>query len=161
MFKTIIVPLDGSRFGSVALRYAIDIVNRYKARLILVRAVERTIPISAAGSSMAMETATSSRLAIEAAETEDKIHEKHAKRYMSNKVRELAAEGVKAEYRIEMGDPYEAIMDVCKHEKADLVVMTTHGKSGLKRAILGSVADKVVRDARVPVLVIRPRKHRR
>jgi universal stress protein A len=161
MFKTIIVPLDGSRFSSNALKYAIDIVNHYKARLVLVRAVERTVPVATAGASIGVETATSSRLAIEAAETEDLIKERQAKQYMRKKVREVAAKDIKADYRVVMGDPYESIMDICKQEKADLVVMTTHGKSGLKRAILGSVADKIMRDARVPVLAIRPESHKR
>jgi universal stress protein A len=161
MFKTIVVPLDGSRFSSAALKYAIDIVNHYQARLILVRAVERTVPVATAGASLGVETATSSRLAMEAAEREDLIHERQAKQYMRKKVKEAAAKGIKAEYRVVTGYPYESIMDICKREKADLVVMTTHGKSGLKRAILGSVADKIVRDARVPVLVIRPKSRER
>jgi nucleotide-binding universal stress UspA family protein len=160
MFKTIVVPLDGSRFSSIALKYAIDIADHYKAQLILVRAVERTVPIATAGASIGVETAASSRLAVEAAEREDRIHERQAKQYMRKKVREVASEGVKAEYHVVFGDPYKSIMDICKQEKADLVVMTTHGKSGLKRAILGSVADKIVRDARVPVLVIRPKRRR-
>ena len=157
MFKTIVVPLDGSRFSSIALKYAIDIADHYKARLILVRAVERTVPVATAGASIGVETAASSRLAVEAAEGEDHIHERQAKQYMRKKVREVTSEGIKAEHRVVFGDPYESIMDICKQEKADLVVMTTHGKSGLKRAILGSVADKIVRDARVPVLAIRPK----
>jgi nucleotide-binding universal stress UspA family protein len=123
--------------------------------------VEQTIPVTTAGASLAIETPTSSRLAIEAAERENRMNERQAMQYMGKKVKEVAAQGIKADYRVVKGDPYESIMNICKQEKVDLVVMTTHGKSGLKRAILGSVADKVVRDSRVPVLVIRPKSRKR
>jgi len=157
MFKKILVPLDGSRFSSHALRYAIDIIKHYKARLILVRAIEPAVPISTAASSIGIESPSSVRAAMEAAETQDRLNNRRAGQYMRKKLHEVTSQGIDANCHVVTGDPYESI----KKEKVDLVVMTTHGKSGFKRAILGSVADKVVRDSRVPVLVIRPKSRKR
>jgi len=161
MFKNLLVPLDGSRFSSRALGYAIDIAQHYRARIVMLRVVEPETPISAVTTPMGMETSLSAQLAIKEATRQEQIKTGYAKRYMSRKLQEVTLKGIKADYLVVTGDPFESIMKTCKKEHIDLVVMTTHGKSGLKRAILGSVADKVVRDARVPALVIRPRQSRR
>jgi nucleotide-binding universal stress UspA family protein len=55
-----------------------------------------------------------------------------------------------------LGEPAKAIIKFCQEESVDLVVMTTSGKSGLKRAFLGSVADEVIREPGIPMLAIRP-----
>ena len=161
MFKNILVPLDGSRFSSHALRYAIDMAHRYKARLVLLRVVEPVMPVSVTSASIGLETSTSAQIALEGAKRQEQMNARRARRYMSKKLSEVTSRGIKASYHVVTGDPFDSIMKYCKKEHIDLVVMTTHGKSGLKRAILGSVADKVVRDARVPALVIRPRSHKR
>ena len=87
---------------------------------------------------------------------EDKRNSSKAKRYLSGKMRGLKAQGVQGVYRVAVGEPAAAIMKLTRREKADLVIMTTHGKSGLKRALLGSVADEVVRNSKKPVLVVTP-----
>jgi nucleotide-binding universal stress UspA family protein len=56
-----------------------------------------------------------------------------------------------------VGDPAGSIMAYAKKSKADLIIMTTHGKSGIIRAVMGSVADEVVRKSGKPVLVTRPK----
>jgi nucleotide-binding universal stress UspA family protein len=62
----------------------------------------------------------------------------------------------KLETRVEMGSPAEKILEVAKKEKIDLIVMGAHGRKGLEKAIFGSVADKVVKNATCPVLTIHP-----
>ena len=161
MFKQIMVPLDGSRFSSHALRYAIDIAKKFDAKLHLVRSVEPTMPVTSAVATLGVETASSAQVAVEAAVRQDRINTRRAERYMKKKQHELTSHDIKADFHVVAGHPYDAIMKFCRKEKIDLVVMTTHGKSGLKRAVLGSVADKVVRDPRVPVLVIRPVSRKR
>ena len=161
MFKQILVPLDGSRFSSHALRYAIDIAKTYGAKLHLLRAVEPTVPMASAAATIGVETASSARVAVEEAMRQDRFNTRRAERYMKQKEHELLSQGMKADYHVVAGHPYESIMKFVRKEKVDLVVMTTHGKSGLKRAVLGSVADKIVRDPRVPVLVIRPKSRKR
>jgi universal stress protein A len=58
--------------------------------------------------------------------------------------------------RVVVGIPYRKIVEVAEEEKADLLVMTTHGRTGLSHLVMGSVAEKIVRTAPCPVLTIRP-----
>ena len=68
----------------------------------------------------------------------------------------LKIEGVSTSIEVAEGHTAEAILDCAKHSHADLIAMTTHGRSGLGRWWLGSVADKVVRASHIPVLLVRP-----
>jgi nucleotide-binding universal stress UspA family protein len=56
------------------------------------------------------------------------------------------------------GDPAARIVDQAKHEKADLIAMSTHGRSGLARWVLGSVADKILHESRIPLWLVRPKR---
>lgn len=67
----------------------------------------------------------------------------------------------KVRYRIESGNPFEAILDTAETTRADLIVLATHGRTGIKRLIIGNVAEKVVRHAPCPVLIVSPRAARR
>jgi nucleotide-binding universal stress UspA family protein len=59
---------------------------------------------------------------------------------------------------MKQGDPALQIVDTCNGQKADLIAMTTHGRAGVSRWMLGSVTEKVLRTAAVPLLVVRPIK---
>ncbi len=76
--------------------------------------------------------------------------------YLARLRRDLLLEGVQAESRTEWGRPADEILYYSKESWCDLVAMTTHGRTGLRRVFLGSVAEQVVRRARVPVMVNRP-----
>jgi nucleotide-binding universal stress UspA family protein len=84
-----------------------------------------------------------------------------ARRYLNKKREESAVVGISNSSSVIFGDPAESILEFSKKKTIDLVVMTTHGKSGLKRAIIGSVADAVIRESGKPVLVVRPKTRRR
>jgi len=155
MFKRLLVPLDGSRFGSRALRYATEIAQRFGAEVILIRVIRPTTPVIAAGTH-GIASPVESEIAVQAALEADKRNAARAKRYLRDKVRSIRSRHTKASYQVAIGDPAQSIMEFSKKEKIDLVVMTTHGKSGLKRAIMGSIADVVIRESGKPVLVIRP-----
>jgi nucleotide-binding universal stress UspA family protein len=160
MFKLILVPLDGSRFSSRALTYGIDIAQRFGAKLILMQAIPAaTLAMPAAEAVGPSPAAT--EILVEEARKQDKRNIASAKRYLTRKLKEVDSHGVSNSYRIVIGDPAYTIMSLCKKEHIDLVVMTTHGKSGFKRAILGSVADEVIRGSKIPVLVIRPPARKR
>jgi len=68
----------------------------------------------------------------------------------------MKAKGINERYHVIARKPAQSILKFSKKEKIDLVVMTTHGKSELKRALVGSVADEVIRTSGKPVLVIKP-----
>lgn len=65
--------------------------------------------------------------------------------------------GVQATSRIISGYPPDAILDTARDEKFDMIVMGTHGRRGVSAVVFGSVAEKVVKQSRIPVLVIRPK----
>jgi len=68
---------------------------------------------------------------------------------------DLRQRGIKASWRLEAGVPFEEIVKVADDERADMIVMGTHGRSGLNRVLLGSVAERVIRLAPCPVLTVR------
>jgi len=79
-----------------------------------------------------------------------------AKKKMAAAVEEFGKKFPKVETRVELGVPAEKILAFAEKEKIDLIVMGAHGRSGLERAIFGSVANKVVKSAPCPVLTIHP-----
>ena len=157
MLKRLLVPLDGSRFGSLAVKYAREIAQRFDSEIVLLRVIpsEPEVPVTT-GNMPIMTSPSETGLSVEEAMKEDKGNWKHANRYLSKKARELQAENVKAVYQVVEGDAADSIMDFSNNENIDAIVMTTHGESGLRRMLLGSVADTVIRQSGKPVLVIRP-----
>jgi nucleotide-binding universal stress UspA family protein len=79
-----------------------------------------------------------------------------ARKRMAAAVEEFFKKFPKLETRVDLGAPAAKILEVAKIEKVDLIIMGAHGRKGLDKAIFGSVADKVVRDAPCPVLTIHP-----
>jgi universal stress protein A len=81
--------------------------------------------------------------------------ERSAKKGLEDSVARWAKADVPMEAHLKWEDPRHAVVDVAKEVKADLVVIGTHGRKGLKRALMGSVAESVVRFAPCPVLTVR------
>jgi nucleotide-binding universal stress UspA family protein len=155
MFKRLLVPLDGSRFASRALPYAAEVAERFGAELILIQVIKPATSVIDAGAAVGVPLGAS-EIAVQAALEADKRNAARARRYLSGKVRAIRSRHIQPSYRVLVGDIARAIMEFSEKESIDLVVMTTHGKSGLRRAIMGSVADVVIRESGKPVLVIRP-----
>jgi nucleotide-binding universal stress UspA family protein len=138
--KTILVPLDGSQLAEEALGAAIGVV-RSGARLVLIRAVE------AHGSPFT--DPNEAQVAVV----------REAELYLADVAERMRRVGVKeVETSVWYGAPVEGIADAARFRKADLIVMSTHGRSGLRRLVLGSVAEGVLRAVTTPVLLLRPGK---
>ncbi len=153
MFKRILVPLDGSHDSSKAVDMAGDIAEKFDAEVLLLRVV---VPEGAAIAAMtAPESASSAQIAIEAAEEMVRQDKAAGRKYLAGLRKTLQDRGVKTSTVVEVGAAAKIIQQVAKQEKADLIVMMTRGNTGVKRVLLGSVADAVVRSAVAPVLVIR------
>ena len=136
--KVVLVPLDGSRLAEGALAPAIGF-GREGAKLVLLCAVEThgTPFVDPADAQVAV---------IEEAET-----------YLAgDALRVRAAGATDVETSVWYGPPVESIADAAHFRKADLIVMSTHGRSGLGRLILGSVAESVLRATSTPILLLRP-----
>lgn len=158
MFKRILVPLDGSKFSSRALIYAHEIADNFDSEIILLRVVEPARPMAVAGGTFgATESPQAAKISMEVALEEEKRHVEQATKYLQRKTRIGRCDQARCKYQVKVGVPGEQIIKVAKDEKVDLVVMSEHGRGGIKRAILGSVADEVIRKSTNPVLVIRPK----
>ena len=160
MYERILVPLDGSRLSTKALPHAVEIARRFSAEIIPIRVASPTSiasisSLSMGGMEATVDPATVDMTSQEAArQNRNKLAQ--ASRYLSRHLRGLRGQGVQASKRTTLGRVTQSILDVCKKDNVDLVVMTTRGRSGLKRAVLGSTADDLVRQRGVPVLVVRP-----
>ena len=80
---------------------------------------------------------------------------KWAEEALEARATELRGYGVKTSWRANVGVPFEEIVKIAAEERADMIVMGTHGRSGLNRVLLGSVAERVIRLAPCPVLTVR------
>lgn len=156
MFKRILVPLDGSRFSSKALPYAVEVARRFESEILLLRVLKPTAPMAALGMGAipGTESPVTLEIAVQESNRQDSQNLSAARQYLSRKTRQINRKGVKSAYRVAFGDPAATIQEVCRQEKAGLVVMTTHGKSRLKKVLMGSVADKVIHGLKVPVTVV-------
>jgi len=145
----ILVPLDGSSFAEHALPVALGLAKQTGARLELVSVHERAAPAHHVKSSAAHE-----RL----------VPDIHAalRRYLTRVRERLEASmpGVAVEVGVLDGKPQEVLADYARTSGADLIVLTAHGRGGLSRSWLGSVAEGLVRRMVIPVLVVRARRKR-
>lgn len=144
-YRTIMVPLDGSRFAEQALEEAQVLAAWFDATLLLVSVVSPIEYVeSSAGSGIP--------LWIDNAEDE---HAASMIRYLSGVAERLRDKGLKVQPEVVPGNPAEEILHKSEAGRADLIVMSSHGRSGLQSLWMGSVALKVVRAAGVPVLLLR------
>jgi nucleotide-binding universal stress UspA family protein len=143
MYRRVLVPLDGSELAEAILPFAEQIAGPLDAELLLVRVVE---PIVAA-----VGLATGDVGGVDAL----LHHQMAAKRYLREIAERLAARGLKVRTVAALGVPATEILAMVEAEKADLVAMTTHGRSGVRRLLFGSVAQEVLRATSVPVLLFR------
>ncbi|CAN5592402.1 universal stress protein [soil metagenome] len=142
--RRIVVPTDFSAHSKEALDYAIALAKRVGARLLLVNA---TYP-------QYLNTSID-YMALDYPALYEDIRSR-ARSEMKEFLRGSAFQGVPFDTAIKDGHPAERIVRFAKKERADLIVTSTHGRTGFSRALLGSTAEQVVRHARCPVLVVPP-----
>ncbi|NTV63380.1 MAG: universal stress protein [Oscillochloris sp.] len=145
-FRHIIVPLDGSALAEQILPHAVALADQDGAELTLLRIIE-SHPIPPPGSNMAYRP------------HEDTVTEQRdtAEVYLSRLANDLLPKGHPAHIAVVGAEhPARAILMAAEERGADLIALATRGRSGLTRAILGSVADKVLRGGTLPVLALRP-----
>lgn len=152
--KDILVPLDGSPHSEGILEYAASLAKAMGSALTLVRVVKPLLPMTlpmGAGSFGEM----ASHMTMEVESIQENL-QKEAGAYLEGVAARLRGQGFQVKTIVEVEEqPAHAILDV---KGSDLIAMETHGRRGLVRFFLGSVADKVLRGARVPLLVAHPKK---
>ncbi len=142
MYKKILVPLDGSRTAEAVLPHAKSLAYAEGAEIILLNIAANP----------AMEFAFTDPAIAASAVAEE---EQESKKYMAKVENELKSAGFKVSVMLREGGAAEGILKAAEAVGADVIAMSTHGRSGPARWLLGSVADKVVRHSRFPVMLIR------
>ena len=144
MYKRVLIPLDGSSLAEQALPHAVAQAKQFHAELILLRVVE---PFAhARGMSLAD---------LEQIRQQTRIW---ADEYLERIAADIQQQEVLIRKVTIDGRPHTEIAEFAENNQVDLIVMSTRGQSGLSRWLMGSVADRVVRGANVPVLLVRTRK---
>lgn len=140
--KHILVPTDLSEYADYALDYAIALAQTLQARLTLLHILHLT--------PLAMGDIGASGLVPYLEEMEA-----DAQQRMQALLNRVHQEGLQGEMAVVQGVPFQTIVDMAGNEDVDMIVMGTHGRTGLTHALMGSIAEKVVRLAPCPVLVTR------
>ncbi|HUY19315.1 MAG TPA: universal stress protein [Candidatus Binataceae bacterium] len=140
--STILCPVDFDPNSFQALRLASEVCQEQNATLYVLHVVDVAIPakVQVTAPFDKMEAAVTKKLA--------------------RLAREKIDARVRYQLQVETGDPGFQILDAAKRVGADLIVLATHGRKGLRRLILGSVAERIVREASCPVLTLRPTARR-
>jgi nucleotide-binding universal stress UspA family protein len=148
MYKKILVPLDGSQFGECGLEHIGAVASGGNgAKIVLFRAVE---PLS---------VEDVSRLAVKKDDLLYKAemdNQSEARKYLNQIKRRLVKSGLNAETVVVDGDAADEILAYARNNKVDLILLTTHGRSGASRWFFGSVAEKVLQHCPVPILLVAP-----
>lgn len=148
-YQNIVVPLDASPFAEQALDQASELALALNAHLHLISIIPfpHILPVH-----IHMEKEPQVLMkALQQRELERRT------RYLMQKANDLREQGLRVQTEIASGHPAEEILRISRQHQQTLLVMTTHGRSGLRRILLGSVAMKVVQEAHVPVLLLRGR----
>lgn len=142
-YRKILVCLDGSALAEAALPHAQVLASDEEAEIILLRVSANP----AAEFSFSDPTIADNFIQEMEAETLS---------YMQSARGKLQKAGCRASFLIRQGATAETILQTASEIKADVIVMSTHGRSGIQRWLLGSVADRIVTHSHIPVMLIRP-----
>jgi nucleotide-binding universal stress UspA family protein len=152
MYKKILVPLDGSELAECTLAHVKAIASGCNVPEVILLRIAEPVSSFVIGELAAANT----KLATQVEQYDEKEHKTQAKQYVAQKADELKKEGIAAQPVVVSGNPADKILDYANENQVDLIIMSTHGRSGISRWAFGSVAEKVVRHATVPVLTISP-----
>ena len=146
MYQCLLLPLDGSALAEQALPHAVAQAESFQAKLILLKVLE---PL-----------AKSLNLPIEAARKAEEVTHELARDYLERIAASVRKSGIPVQTITVNGYAHKEIVRFAEVKQVDLIVMCTRGHSGFSRWLMGSVADRVVRGADVPVLLISTRQEK-
>ncbi len=142
MFEKMLVCLDGSEFAEKILPYATELALRFKSVAVVMHVLQ--LPMGAPS------------YVGELVENEVNKETREASEYLNGVAESLKAKGVTVETVVVQGGGGENIVAFAHQNNIDLIALVSHGRRGIGRAIFGSVADYVVRESGLPVLVYKP-----
>ena len=148
VFESILLPLDGSPLAEAALPAAGQVAKRFGAKLFLLE----VLPPADVGAWMAPGRDNAPEGQKQLLEHDREL----ALEYLSAKVLSLKGDDINAEAIVKVGNPVDEILGSVTAMEISLIVMATHGRGGLSKLILGSVAEKVLHHCHIPVMIVRP-----
>jgi universal stress protein A len=137
--KKILVPVDFSDCSRKALQYALPFARQFEAELALIHVVQAYVAVP-------------ELVPVEVVSTRDAEAD-------LEKLRQMSCGAVRSRVVVRVGLPHREITEAAKELGSDLIILSTHGHTGFAHVLLGSTAERVVRHAPCPVLVVREREH--
>lgn len=150
LVHTIAVPLDGSVYGEAALPYAKELARDFDAELLLVRVAE---------TSQVYGMMTPEPVGAASAEAINEVIEQlvsETREYLETTAAALRQEGFNVRTEALEGFPADQLMALEREVAVNVIVMATHGRSGLGRLVFGSVAERILKNGTTPILMIKP-----
>jgi len=145
MYKKLLVPLDGSELSERALTHVKTISIGCNVPEIVLLMVVRPIDNSE----------IIANLGVERIQEIGAQEFKSAEDYIAGVNRKLEEDGISTQTAVLKGNPAQKILEYCQQNQVDLVVMSSHGRSGPSSWYLGNVADRIIKHAKIPVLIVR------
>lgn len=145
MYEKILVPLDGSDLAERAIRHAREIARGTRSEILLLQAVNLPMPV------------VPEAVLIPDTKWLDEAR-KEAARYLEGIAAPLREEGMRVRTLLDDRPPADAILHIATREEVDLIVMSTHGRGGLSRMLMGSVAESVFRATSRTVMLVKPER---
>jgi len=146
-FSKILAPTDFSDDSKNALGYVVELANKFGSEVLLMHVDQPLAPVMVGDLSPGFDIGTVNRIAEE--------QRLMALKELDQETAKLRDAGLKARSLMRVGSPFLEIIHAAQSEGADLIVMGTHGRSGLAHVLMGSVAERVVNKAPCPVLTVR------
>ena len=143
MYSKILVPLDGSPLAERALEPALEMARNSGSEIILLEAAQDSLA-AVPEAHYHLSTKEAFRSAIE------------GMKYLREVAGRLRPQVRKVRWHVEEGDPIGTILAFAHHEDVDIIVMGTHGRTGISRVVMGSVAEKVAMTTHRPVVLVKP-----
>ncbi len=140
MFKTILICLDGSSLAEQVVQYAANMARRYSSRVVLLQVIPSSVAITPG---VSVQTSLSV--------------EQSALDYLQGVASSMKKGRGPVDCVTAQGSPGEAIVRYAKENTVDLIAMSTNGRGGLGQTLFGSVAQHVLREAGLPILLVRPK----
>ena len=149
MIKKILVPLDGSKLAECVLPHTEELAIKINAEVVLISVTHR---LQGYWPFEDLNRPHQTRLTAQATCS----MEEHAANYLNTAAKDLEEKGIKVTKEVLCGKPAQEIIFYANDNHCDLIIMSTHGRSGLSKLTHGNVAGKVLKLAPIPVTIIRP-----
>ena len=156
--QRILVPLDGSPLAEEVLPYAQELASRLSGAVYLVSVVPLARQLAATGFTGAGAIDGVPAMDIKAIDDAVAIQMKEARAYLEGQAQRLQGEGLTVEWDVRQGAVADEIIECARANNIDIIAISSHGRSGVRRLVFGSVSDRVIREAGIPVLVIKQPK---